>query len=227
MRIPRQTPAGFTLIELLVVIVIIGVLAALGFPVFSKVRRTAARTECISQIRQIGIALNLFANENNDFYPEGWDPVKKETFAAKLKDYSQTDLRQRKTIFVSPLAEPITANDNLPYNITYGMHGLLGLEMNDPAKPNRMRVQRPSQIILAANTVQVPGNFNRSSCTIYSPSELYWVDCNYPLDQPIPVQDSDGNLAYPDSKVDCVFVDGHVAAMMRGQVTWGNLLPAR
>jgi prepilin-type processing-associated H-X9-DG protein len=39
------------------------------------------------------------------------------------------------------------------------------------------------------------------------------------------VQVSAGNFAYLDSAVDCVFVDGHAAAIPQGQVTWGNLLP--
>jgi len=225
---PVQTRLrGFTLIELLIVIAIVAILAALAVPAVGRVRESAAQASCLSQVRQIGLAMNLYANEHDGYYPEAWDPVTQETFAAKLREYSQTDLRQKKSIFVSPLAEPITANDDSPHNITYGMHGLLGLARNDPSKPKRLQVQRPSQVILVANTVQQSGNFNRSSSSIYSPSELYWIDCDYALDQRIPVQDSDGNLAYPTSRVNCVFVDGHAAPIKKGEVTWGNLLPLR
>jgi prepilin-type N-terminal cleavage/methylation domain-containing protein len=48
---------GFTLIELLVVIAIIAILAAILFPVFSRVREKARQTQCLSHTRQMGIAL--------------------------------------------------------------------------------------------------------------------------------------------------------------------------
>jgi prepilin-type N-terminal cleavage/methylation domain-containing protein/prepilin-type processing-associated H-X9-DG protein len=60
---------GFTLIELLVVITIIGILAALLFPVFGDIRRAAEKTKCASNLRQIGVAFSQYVSENNDTYP--------------------------------------------------------------------------------------------------------------------------------------------------------------
>jgi prepilin-type N-terminal cleavage/methylation domain-containing protein len=60
---------GFALIELLVVIVIIAVLAALLFPVYGKVRRNAIEGRTISNLRQIGAAINAYATEHDDFLP--------------------------------------------------------------------------------------------------------------------------------------------------------------
>jgi len=48
---------GFTLIELLVVIAIIAILAAILFPVFAQARESARKTKCLSNTRQIGLAV--------------------------------------------------------------------------------------------------------------------------------------------------------------------------
>lgn len=60
---------GFTLIELLVVITIIGLLAALLFPVFAKVREQARQTICVSNLRQIGLAIQMYQADNSGRLP--------------------------------------------------------------------------------------------------------------------------------------------------------------
>jgi len=66
---------GFTLIELLVVIGIIALLAAILFPVFAKARARARQTVCLSNLRQLGLAITAYSQDYDEQYPNGADPT--------------------------------------------------------------------------------------------------------------------------------------------------------
>jgi len=73
--LPRQK--GFTLIELLVVIAIIAILAAILFPVFAKARAKARQVSCLSNLKELALAMHMYASDWNDtlpvFAPSYWN----------------------------------------------------------------------------------------------------------------------------------------------------------
>ncbi|MBS1706350.1 MAG: prepilin-type N-terminal cleavage/methylation domain-containing protein [Armatimonadetes bacterium] len=63
---------AFTLIELLVVIAIIAILAAILFPVFAQAKQAAKKTQDLNNVKEIGLALQMYLNDNEDTYPQAY-----------------------------------------------------------------------------------------------------------------------------------------------------------
>jgi prepilin-type N-terminal cleavage/methylation domain-containing protein/prepilin-type processing-associated H-X9-DG protein len=120
MKISTQREA-FTLIELLVVVAIILVLAGLLLPTLAKSKERALKTACVNNLRQIGLALQMYADEQG-FYPAHYiptDPVQSSiiVWPGRLLPYAG----KSSTVFFCPSENPHhkwkTDIDGYPFNL--------------------------------------------------------------------------------------------------------------
>src|SRR5260370_3346061 len=95
---------GFTLIELLVVIAIIAILAAILFPVFAQARELARKASCLSNCKQIGTAMQMYAQDYDDNLP-GWDNPQAHPLAGLWQGWA----------IVIPLLDAYIKNTNVWY----------------------------------------------------------------------------------------------------------------
>lgn len=102
----RDSKSGFTLIELLVVIAIIAILAAILFPVFAQARKAARTTSSLSNLKQLGLASLMYAQDYDD--------------GIVLTDYAATSTSAPPTW--STLLKPYVKNDPLFWDPTRPVH---------------------------------------------------------------------------------------------------------
>ncbi|MCX6886875.1 MAG: type II secretion system protein [Verrucomicrobia bacterium] len=148
---------GFTLIELLVVIAIIAILASMLLPALSKARQKAWTVSCTSNLKQIGIGMRMFADDNEDRYPLSggairWNHVDPNAptngWMQQLFSYLQGT-----NIFKCPGNIQLPVKNQSPFNYFNGTRAAYVAAANQCAAVNSRLIRFPSAFVLSGDTI--------------------------------------------------------------------------
>ena len=225
-RKKQSISIAFTLVELLVVISIIGLLAGLAVPAISSGLKSAKAGACLSNLHQIGVATVAYAADNNLKLPDAGSGTS-DMWATKIATFMGGDTKKKNNVFVCPGAlKSVSEATGANVAITYGVHG--GLMPKGGTASNITCVIRQSEVILAADMCQDPGNKGWSPYCIENPSIILSQSGgrsgSIDLSAAIATStDADsGNNAWMryrhSGKVNVVMFDGHAEAIQKGKV---------
>ncbi|HEX2999045.1 MAG TPA: DUF1559 domain-containing protein [Armatimonadota bacterium] len=148
---------GFTLIELLVVIAIIAILAAILFPVFARARENARKATCQSNLKQLGIAVAMYAQDADEVLPlqRGYYPTFKTSFIQIINPYIKNG-----NVFDCPSQ---TIKSSVAYN-GEGSYGFTSSFFNQPLA----KFQNVAGTVMMADSTP---NFWMGAWDLYRPTQ--------------------------------------------------------
>lgn len=187
---------AFTLIELLVVIAVIAILAALLLPALSSAKRKAQSIKCLSNLRQLGLATYLYADNNGDHLPFAWyDEIEPDynNFYALLSPYvgrpefSIWDVEGGVYACPRRINEPLVGPN--PFRLSYGMNAYNSIEYPDP-QTRRLSQAQGSQSSATVMAADIASAYNHTPLLNLTTNQVGYKH---------------------NGKANFVFYDGHVA----------------
>ncbi len=189
--------AGFTLIELLVVIAIIALLAAMVLPALNRAKESARATQCLSNLRQLGLAVRLYADDNADEFPRSQHSA----FANGLMPWERTIatlLGSSATLWTNLLTGVYHCPaDRKPAPLSYGFNVYYELGPDDDYAGKPQTWRRATQLSKPAATIL----FAESASSADHIMPHFWAT---PADA-----DEDLDARRHRQKANYAFADGH------------------
>ena len=229
------------MIELLVVIGVIGILAGLLLPALSSARERGRATQCLNNLKQMGIATALYTDDNEEFPPgrraglTQWDLSIGPYLGGRNDPLSP---EARTALFMCPSVRTRNSGTRLNYSANPNVFKEITPAV-PPARPQS--IARASDVILVADSIQYAAD-GSSHALLWgvvgsAGSPVYWNDGNPANAQsPIPIgADRDQSLATADpaganfryrhsaDSAQALFADGHAERLRKGKVRDGNL----
>jgi prepilin-type N-terminal cleavage/methylation domain-containing protein/prepilin-type processing-associated H-X9-DG protein len=212
---------GFTLVELLVVVAILGMLAALLLPVLAQARESARRAGCTSNLRQIGIALQAYADDHDGGYPVPPlnPPPEDESDDDDDEEDLEADTDWEDVLLPYTRSEPIfrCPSDPSPpefFDMSYTLNAAFVMSLHESA------IRYPSRTIIVAD--------RRNSLASQDQPDLFvwwlwqgniWPPRVHP--DPTPAATRDLALERHAGRLNFLYVDGHVRCELF-PATWGE-----
>ena len=183
--------AGFTLTELLVSITVTGILALLLVPVVTNVIQSSRNAQCQSNLRQIGIAIMVYAGDHGGLLPDSYNAEQNRSWRNLLNDEGYLSTEQNNSVFVCSAAVSMYGNlvRKSPPPTCYSLNAFVGSSYGNGNLEKLNTLESPSEVILASDGV-------------FRPSGGYWSSTRWPGDPWEKVHEEGVNILFFDTHVE-------------------------